>query len=551
MKKILLLLSTLLFVISVNAQTFKQLFANIHSLKDANKQLKQMRENFNPIFTRPFYKNTGYSLEEIHYYNGSGSNWNESGSAYLYNYNEIGLPLNASYYDIAASDTTYKYNLVPFSTYWDDWNDYIYNYPYQFFWSQKNLRGYKHVNNNYIFGIGYTQTKTEAYNYIQTSFIEYNIDASGNYTAGFKDTLQLDENNYYKQYNSYLYDATTGIWENNEKYEYTTDDNGNVTLRIEYLWNDPSSTWTNNHKFRYSYNNNNYQIASTKYNWDNTNNEWVPEYRDTSIFDPNTGYIQQYIYQTWSSTDNQFINSYRRIYTYNSEGKRTGIIYQNWDNTNYQWVNYIKDIYTYNSNGYPLSDTSKYWDNTNNIWVNYSLVTRTYDGDLITSYTYSYWDATNLIWVPNYRYIYSYNKYNQKILIHQNWDNTTSQWINYEKYVYDYTDGRLVSYQYFTWNTGTNQWNNEDKITYQWREVSTSVNDLEQYSPKIYPNPASEIIFLPYQKANVEVFNTSGQKIIAKDIINGSLNIKDLKNGLYIIKVNSAEGNFTSKFIKE
>lgn len=69
----------------------------------------------------------------------------------------------------------------------------------------------------------------------------------------------------------------------------------------------------------------------------------------------------------------------------------------------------------------------------------------------------------------------------------------------------------------------------------------------------LYPNPASNLISLNINKDfnKLEIYNVSGQLIKKSDNSNKVIDISELSNGIYLLKVYSDNNIFSSKFIKE
>lgn len=82
---------------------------------------------------------------------------------------------------------------------------------------------------------------------------------------------------------------------------------------------------------------------------------------------------------------------------------------------------------------------------------------------------------------------------------------------------------------------------------------STNPNQL-----KVYPNPTKNLLFLniELQKTNlvnVNIFNMYGQIIKSKPMnsVDESIDVSDLSNGVYLIRLNIDGENYTTKFIKQ
>lgn len=72
---------------------------------------------------------------------------------------------------------------------------------------------------------------------------------------------------------------------------------------------------------------------------------------------------------------------------------------------------------------------------------------------------------------------------------------------------------------------------------------------------KLYPNPTSEMVTLEINDRSVtqcELFNSNGQLIKILSVEQGVNNytIRDLKEGIYLIKIKSKEGTIVKKIIK-
>jgi hypothetical protein len=79
-------------------------------------------------------------------------------------------------------------------------------------------------------------------------------------------------------------------------------------------------------------------------------------------------------------------------------------------------------------------------------------------------------------------------------------------------------------------------------------------NNLLAQSVKLYPNPARNILNLSSAiktVTKVEIYSVIGKKVLEFNSDLNILNIEDLSSGLYLIKVYSDEGSYTTKFIRE
>jgi len=79
-------------------------------------------------------------------------------------------------------------------------------------------------------------------------------------------------------------------------------------------------------------------------------------------------------------------------------------------------------------------------------------------------------------------------------------------------------------------------------------------NPLNQTDIMIYPNPVKSVLYVKNisKKANYKIYSAAGQLVAEGVLLNNSINVHNLINGLYVIDIQ--DGNDISvqkKFIKE
>lgn len=80
-----------------------------------------------------------------------------------------------------------------------------------------------------------------------------------------------------------------------------------------------------------------------------------------------------------------------------------------------------------------------------------------------------------------------------------------------------------------------------------------AVSEVAATKVAVYPNPTTEVLNIATAKkvSSVEIYDMLGRKVKDAAVANGQVNVKDLTNGSYILKVNTAEGSTSHKFIKK
>ncbi len=82
--------------------------------------------------------------------------------------------------------------------------------------------------------------------------------------------------------------------------------------------------------------------------------------------------------------------------------------------------------------------------------------------------------------------------------------------------------------------------------------ISSTSNPIIQASEPIYPNPASEVLFLP-DNLDIQlyaIYNITGQKIYQSNWNSNEIDISDLSNGLFNLLVQTSAGNYSYTFAK-
>ena len=80
-----------------------------------------------------------------------------------------------------------------------------------------------------------------------------------------------------------------------------------------------------------------------------------------------------------------------------------------------------------------------------------------------------------------------------------------------------------------------------------------STSDLDRLDFKAYPNPVKDYLLFSgnFKIKSVELISYSGQKLSELKIINGKVNVANLKKGFYILKLETDKGEKTIKIIKD
>ena len=81
--------------------------------------------------------------------------------------------------------------------------------------------------------------------------------------------------------------------------------------------------------------------------------------------------------------------------------------------------------------------------------------------------------------------------------------------------------------------------------------ASLSTSKFNNIQASIYPNPTSDILNIQTDESitNVTAYNIAGQKVLQAST--QTINVSNLKTGVYVLKVETAKGSATLKFVKK
>jgi len=268
--------------------------------------------------------------------------------------------------------------------------------------------------------------------------------------------------------------------------QFKSNNAANVKKKLDYgisqYWDTNTNQWVNSQKFVYTYDSNGINTMEIDYNWNTTTNQWVNSQKSVYTIDAN-GNTTMAINQNWDTNTNQWVNSYKFIYTIDANGNTTADVNQNWDSTSNQWVTSYRDIYTIDANGNTTMTINQNWDTSTNQWVNSYKYEDSYNslGEITTEIDYD-WSSFSNKWNPTFKNVNSYNSFgNLTTQIVYSWDSTNKKWDNYSKFNYTIDANGDVTM------VVNQNWNSS---TNQWVNFAKNV-----YSHDSNGNPTKEVYY--------------------------------------------------------
>lgn len=355
-------------------------------------------------------------------------------------------------------------------------------------------------------------------------------------------------------------------WEGHNRHSFTYDSSGKVVLWDWYLWQSNALQKISRYSMIFDTNGN----IDSMYIDKGENDMWVKNIR----FDYSCGINGNILtdqQEKWSDTC--WVLFYRETYTYDGNGNKTMMLAEIWQNNS--WENFSRRTPTYDTNGNPLTSLFELWEN--NAWKNSSLYTVTYDGN---NYLASQLDQE---WVNN-----TWNNFNSILYLNDSsgnmlvkvWRDWQSGWLNNYKLTYTYDlFGNSITGKYESWETpgiwmpGIGQllvFSNHqydyplDVWLYRYTAyINPIILDVSPKEPAsrfvVFPNPAHSQIRIKTDKNTIgsnmciSIFTLEGRLLTTRPLTDMSreIDISNLSNGIYIVKLTNNEKTKVAKLVKE
>ncbi len=346
-------------------------------------------------------------------------------------------------------------------------------------------------------------------------------------------------------------------WQNNNEIEYNYDTSGNLTEEIEFFWETTSSQWEAANKISYSYNTNNKVEVALSEEFDFNSNSFIESSRTNYTYNTD-GDLIQFLEQDWSGTD--WENSYKTDLTYTNNQVSGGLSYE-WDGNN--WNEEQNVTINYNGNETFNSFVSDDWNGTD--WVTDGRVLASYDAsDNMILQERQFWSGSD--WITESKVEYMYDT-NGNIISEKDYDLDNGTFvINYEEtatfdsndlmsnYTHPFKDKSGIDYLIDPMNVVnkilTLSSTFGERTTYNYEEATAGIKDFGSIVFSVYPNPVSSYVNVDdstFSLKNITIFNLLGQKLLSTT--ENKLNIENLKDGAYLLKMETISGEIMTKRI--
>ncbi len=262
-----------------------------------------------------------------------------------------------------------------------------------------------------------------------------------------------------------------------DRYLATYDANKNVSSRISQKLDTITNNWLNSTKVNFSYNTSNIQTEEIFMIWGDTS--WMNNFRQLDSFDANNALVEHSEY-TWVDSTSTWANVIRDQYTNNLQGKPVYSLNQSWNNVTSSWDSIEQTDYSYSTEGLLFSATTRQFDPLLLTWNYHVLKIYTYNNGQLITESGSIWNPLTSNYIAN-QFI-QYDSVNQLI-------DTYERFIDFSTYLitggsrdtYGFnSNSDLITHVNQQWNTVSGEWVNNLQEVYTYDEFRYLLEKLTQ-----------------------------------------------------------------------
>lgn len=179
--------------------------------------------------------------------------------------------------------------------------------------------------------------------------------------------------------------------------------------------------------------------------------------------------LTEVLIQYYKADSMVWVNHFKMQRTYNDAGDLNDIMTKWWSKFNEDWVDHHNKVFTYNDQAYLVADTVKVFNHFMEEWHSFLYNGYAYNDSGIRTTKTNYIWLMFIDWTENYRLVYSYDDDNENIIlvVGQFKPTPDSDWKDVTRYNYTYNDAdKLTLYVFEKWNNFDSIWFEKVMIDY-------------------------------------------------------------------------------------
>lgn len=394
----------------------------------------------------------------------------------------------------------------------------------------------------------------------------------GNITG---DTLYQDRDEFiYNQdgkiarHEQYDWYAATGAWDLYlvETYTYGINPKQDTIIRFNYI----AGEITNGKRTTIEYNALNLVTTETQDVWDTGTQQWMGYTKWEYTYSPQQDLSSKILY-TYSTATLQYIPENKSDYAY-AQSHLTRTTISTWLNDHWQLDSRTTNTYKDTN---VIQTIGQVWYQPSGPWIDDFRDTSYYDGQQLTRFARYFWYQDFQAWYPDDSLSYSYDSFNNIIdqTEYYGTNDPSNPWIpdgkdewyynvtiDFDSIIWPYEPGALTTLPFSKQLTKTLEyayaggWVIDFKEEYYYGQVIVGVTEAEYVPDAIYPNPASDEVWLKLpnleDNATLQLYSAGGKKVSEWKISEQeSLPVDQLPAGIYFYFIQHGEKNYVGKLV--
>lgn len=249
---------------------------------------------------------------------------------------------------------------------------------------------------------------------------------------------------------------------------------------IQLLTDDGS--WKNGLFFQYTYNDNSQLTELLIQYWRGDSLQWVNHFRKELSFNDG-GNLSDILTQWWSKFNDEWVDHHNKVFTYNGDQLQADTVFI-FIFMMEEWKNFRYDEFAYNDSGLRTSKTMYFWWFFLEEWKKTHRYNYTYDdsGEQIITVVGQKWFGDDAGWKDKHRYNYTYNDAGDLTLyLFEAWNHFDSLWMEKVKFDYYYNDaGWLSQYVWQFKHFEDEAWKNKKQVFFTYDDSGNVIERLNQ-----------------------------------------------------------------------
>jgi len=351
---------------------------------------------------------------------------------------------------------------------------------------------------------------------------------------------------------------------------------GHVEFIQDETWDETANAYKNSTRYEYAYDDQGRVIEEKLLMWIGT--EWIANHSVKSTYDGNSKRLKTEIASSHDPMPPHNEFPYQKIeYTYNGENNILNEDSYSYVSSDQSWDPSGKTRYVYSGsrldsvlieNSYTAGDGSKNFFLSNE-W------TLTYNAE--NELTEQVLRAAGGALIPikeNSRYTHTYANGDLKTTLRESWNSSDNVWQNLSRYEYTFNNGGYITkYIEDEWSTDNSVWTAKENNSHYYQEntngytdvyeieapdndPSSSINELDNVSIDIFPNPAQNELSVRYdatEDATFTIVSVEGQLAKTGELrqgVDNKISLSNIPSGHYILMINGSTISAKRHFVK-